>query len=281
VDWAEGSVGRAEHDWERALIHARRAGDRRAEVDLLCWLASATFFGPMPAGAGIERCQTILEELRDQPHGRAQVLQPLAGLHAMAGRFELADALLAEARALRAEVGTTMESAVSHPEVLVAVLKGDLESAEALLREGYTRLDAMGERGVLTMTAAVLARVLCEREDDDDALGWAERTRDLAARDDVQAQAIWRGVRARILARRGALDDADALAREAVALTSRTDQRILVADALLDLAEVLRRAGKLVEARGAAREALERYESKGHAVFAARARAALDEIRPD
>jgi tetratricopeptide (TPR) repeat protein len=199
----------------------------------------------------------------------------------MAGRFELADALLAEARALRTEVGTTMESAVSHPEVLVAVLKGDLKSAEALLREGYTRLDAMGERGVLTMTAAVLARVLCEREDDDDALGWAERTRDLAASDDVQAQAIWRGVRARILARRGALDDADALAREAVALTSRTDQRILAADAMLDLAEVLRRAGKPVEARGAAREALERYESKGHAVFAARARAVVDEIRAD
>jgi tetratricopeptide (TPR) repeat protein len=131
------------------------------------------------------------------------------------------------------------------------------------------------------MTAAVLARVLCERQEVDEALRWAEKTRDLAAPEDVQAQAIQRGVQARIRAQQGAVDDAERLAREAVALTAQTDQEILVGDALLDLADVLSRAGRRADAGDAARQALARYENKGHEVFAARARAMLDEIGVD
>jgi class 3 adenylate cyclase/tRNA A-37 threonylcarbamoyl transferase component Bud32/tetratricopeptide (TPR) repeat protein len=274
--WAEGSVGSAEQAWERALAHARRAGDRVAELDVLCWLASAAFFGPLPARAGIERCEEILGHIHDQPYGRAQVLRPLAGLQAMTGHFDTAAALLAEANALLAEVGLTMDSAMSHPDVLVAALKGDLPGAERLLRAGYARLEAMGEQGVLTMTAALLTRVLSEQGKDDEALAWAETTRQVAAARDVAAQAIWRGVRARILARRGALGEAVALAREAVALISRTDHTTLAGDALLDLAEVLDRAGSPEAAVTAAREALASYERKGHEVAAARARRLVD-----
>jgi class 3 adenylate cyclase/tetratricopeptide (TPR) repeat protein len=274
--WAEGSVSHAEDAWEHALVHARRAGARVAEVDTLSWLASAAFFGPTPAGAGIERCEAILEDLRDHPHGRAQVLQPLAGLQAMTGRFDAADALLAEAHAIRAEVGITMESAVSHPEVLVAALKGDLSEAQNLLRDGYRRLEAMGEQGVLTITAALLSRIAYERGELDEALSWARKTRELSAVEDIAAQAIWRGVHARILALQGELDEAEQLAREGVALAERTDHTTLTGDALLDLADVLQQAGSYDEATQAARQALARYESKGHEVSAARARGLLD-----
>jgi tetratricopeptide (TPR) repeat protein len=280
VHWAAGLVGRAEDAWERALVHATRAGDRVAEVDTLCWLASATFFGPTPARAGIERCRSILEELRDHPYGRAQVLRPLAGLHAMAGEFDAADALLAQAHELLAEVGVTMESVVSHEEVLVDTLKGDLGAAEELLRAGFTSLEAMGERGVLSTTAALLSRIALERGEADEALAWAQRTSALAASGDTAAQVIWRGVQARVLALRGNPDEAGRLASEGVALAERTDHETLVGDALLDLADVLWRAGRTEEAAASAHRALACYESKGNAVSAARARGLLDNLSP-
>jgi hypothetical protein len=50
------------------------------------------------------------------------------------------------------------------------------------------------------------------------------------------------------------------------------------ADALIDLTDVLRMAGRLDEATGAAAEALTLYERKGIVPSAARTRALLDEL---
>jgi hypothetical protein len=52
------------------------------------------------------------------------------------------------------------------------------------------------------------------------------------------------------------------------------------AEGLLDLAEVLRRSGRLDEARAAAAEALELYEVKGDRAAAVRAAALVDEFCP-
>jgi hypothetical protein len=169
-----------------------------------------------------------------------------------------------------------MVSAVSHPEVLVAELKGDLAGAQKLLLDGYTRLESMGEQGLLSITAALLSRIAYERGELDEAFSWTRKTRELSAVDDTAAQAIWRGVRARALARRDGLDEAERLAREGVTLAERTDHTALIGDALLDLADVLETVGRSDEAAAAARLALAHYESKGHEVSAARARALLD-----
>ena len=61
-----------------------------------------------------------------------------------------------------------------------------------------------------------------------------------AADDDIVTQVIWRGVQAKILAREGRCEEAEALAREAVALVEPTDLLSHHGDAMLDLAEVLR-----------------------------------------
>ena len=83
---------------------------------------------------------------------------------------------------------------------------------------------------------------------------------------------MWRGVRARIRAGRGDVEEGETLAREAVRLAEPTDLLVLRADALLDLAAVVGLGGKLAEAEAAVRRALELYERKGDAVSAARAR---------
>jgi tetratricopeptide (TPR) repeat protein len=276
LHWAEGLAGQAEVAWDRAAAHAERAGDRVAWVDLQCWLASAAFFGPTPVATGIGRCEALLGQVHDQPYGRARVLHPLAGLHAMAGRFEIAHALLDQANAILGELGLSMQFAISHPEVLVAMLEGDLRHAEERLLEGYERLEQMGERGLLSGTTALLARVALEQGRYEEALRWSSQTEEIAAADDAWAQSIWRGVRARALAREGIRDEAVRLAREAVAIAERTDDLCSRGDALSDLAEVLERVGDLAAARASRRQAVSRYALKGDEVSAGRVRRLVD-----
>ena len=66
-----------------------------------------------------------------------------------------------------------------------------------------------------------------------------------------------------MLARRGRHEEAEALAREAVALVAPTDALTDQGDALLALAEILELRGRTADAAAAAREAVARYRSKG------------------
>jgi tetratricopeptide (TPR) repeat protein len=81
-----------------------------------------------------------------------------------------------------------------------------------------------------------------------------------------------------VLARRGELEEAERLGREAVDIAERTDGLDWRADALVDLAEVLRLAGRPVDAAGSLEEALRLYEAKGVVPSAQRTRALLAEL---
>lgn len=81
-----------------------------------------------------------------------------------------------------------------------------------------------------------------------------------------------------MLAQRGELKAADALARDAVAIGDRSDFPNNRADTYLDLAQVLRITSTPDEALNAARRALELYEEKGNLVSADWARTLVDEI---
>jgi hypothetical protein len=80
--------------------------------------------------------------------------------------------------------------------------------------------------------------------------------------------------RAKLLAGRGETDVAARLAREAVALIAATDNINAHADALVELAEVLRASGEEAEATAALERALILYEEKGNLLGAERARQA-------
>ena len=79
-------------------------------------------------------------------------------------------------------------------------------------------------------------------------------------------------------ARRGELDEAEAVAREAVALAAEAEFVDLRGDSLLALAEVLRLAGRKGEAAEAMRQALALWEAKGNVVYAGATRALLAEL---
>jgi Flp pilus assembly protein TadD len=86
---------------------------------------------------------------------------------------------------------------------------------------------------------------------------------------------VYPALRATMLARRGELEEAERLGREAVNWSQRTDFLNWRGDVLLDLAEVLRAAGKPDEARTAVEQALALYEQKGNVVSANAARRLL------
>jgi tetratricopeptide (TPR) repeat protein len=106
---------------------------------------------------------------------------------------------------------------------------------------------------------------------------WCLLASKLSASDDVLTQILWRATRAKLLARTGELDEAAALAREAVRRAEKTDGLNRKAKAFLDLAEVLRFGGKPAEAAGAVEAAFELYSRKGNLAAARRARALLAE----
>jgi hypothetical protein len=83
-----------------------------------------------------------------------------------------------------------------------------------------------------------------------------------------------------VLARRGELTEAEALAREAVSYTEGAQFPDWRADTLLDLAEVLRPAGRPEEANAATRDALGLYEAKGNIAAAESVRVLLGRAGP-
>jgi tetratricopeptide (TPR) repeat protein len=78
-----------------------------------------------------------------------------------------------------------------------------------------------------------------------------------------------------VLSAAGRHDAAVALAREAVEMFLEAEDPNSQGDLRMDLAEVLRAAGKRVEAERAAREALRSYDAKGNALAATSAKSFL------
>jgi hypothetical protein len=94
----------------------------------------------------------------------------------------------------------------------------------------------------------------------------------LAQRDDFEPHARQRMVRARALARRGNLDGADDLLREAAEIVEPTDYVIMHIDLAFARADVNRPAGRKDGERHALERAIEVSDAKGNRVAAERAR---------
>jgi tetratricopeptide (TPR) repeat protein len=256
-----------------AAAHARSHGDEDERSEILNWVATSIFFGPTPVAEGIRRCEEIRAEVSGNLGSEAWTLRSLAGLHAMDGRFELARELLKASSAIFEELGQSLNSSVSHVDGIVEILAGDPAAAERHLLAGYRALDEMGDRAFVSTTAAYLAQAVYAQGRYEEAERFTRTSEELADRGDLVSQIIWRSVRARVLARKGRLEGANELAREAVSMSRLTDFVNTRADALIDLAETCQSAGHADEAKAAATEGLALYEQKGNTVAVRKTRA--------
>jgi tetratricopeptide (TPR) repeat protein len=122
---------------------------------------------------------------------------------------------------------------------------------------------------------ADLAHVLYAQGRDAEALELIDQVRRESFATNPRLQVRWRTALAKLLARGGETAEAARLAREAVSLAAATDNITLHADALVDLADVLRAERQNAEASAALEHAAVLYEEKGYEFCADRARAAL------
>jgi tetratricopeptide (TPR) repeat protein len=268
-----GACARAAED---ALACYERSGWPSSTCQGL--LAAAAYYGPMPVVEGVERCRALLE--RADIGGAANVLTFLAGLEAMRGRFDDARGLIEQARDTYAQLSQASAAAVNCGSLLakIEVLDGDLAAAEAALTESCEALERAGDRAYLATRGAELADVLLGLGEVERAGLWVGRAEELAASDDVATQLVCRCVRAKLRARDGALDEAEALARDAVRLAELTDAPGHGAKARIDLAGVLRLAGRTDEAAAAVEQAIGVLDRKGNVVAAEQARTLLTEL---
>ena len=269
----KGESGPALEDFRRAAQFARNAGDRALEADSLRYVLASMYFGPMPVDEALRRFEEIRIDAAANRRLETGFLDMSAQLEAMRGRFDVARDLISQAKALGKELGPQVifDSYTARASGFVELLAGDAAAAEHELRIACDGLERVGELGYLASVAPLLGQALLAQGRDEEALELSERLRPerLTVPEDADAQVGWRCVRAKLLARRGDLDEAERLGREAVTIASTADYLDLRANAFADLAEVLHLAGKPEESTAAAKEAIRLYEQKGNIVAAA------------
>jgi tetratricopeptide (TPR) repeat protein len=245
----------------------------RWERELPVWKATALFYGPTPV-------DEVLRWFEAEQSQHSMALNERAVLEAMRQRFGEARELLAAADAAAAEFGETVWRVGGGMAAWeVETLAGDASAAESAARHTCQLLEELGDTAFRSLAAGQLAASLYALGRLDEAGSWTQSAQELASRDDVVSHMLWRQVRAKLLARAGRFADAERHAREAVALGEETDMLNWHAHALTDLAEVYVLAGRPEEGRAQLEQALALYERKGNLISAARARAALDELR--
>jgi tetratricopeptide (TPR) repeat protein len=276
--WLRCRVTEAEPLLERALKLAEGVGDMRELSHVRHGLARAAALGPMPAAAAVERCRGILEDARGDALTEAVAANALAYLEGMRGNFDEARGLALRSRTILEDLGFPLRGAVEGGlSGQLELLAGDPAAAEQILRAAHETLERLGERGNLSTIAAFLAEALCAQGEDDEAEQLTLESERAAAPDDVTSQVAWRTTRAKLLAHRGDVERAEALAREAVTRADETDWPSLRGEARRALAGALLAAGRKEAAAEVAREAVGVYEAKGNIAGAEAARALLEE----
>ena len=278
LGFVHGSVcryGDAAAAVKKAAEHARRANDRRLEARNVSSYTLAALYGPTPAGEAIEHCEHLIAEGLGDRQAEALVLCSLAQLRAMQRRLRARPRAGAGGPDAPRRSGRHRARRVHRdgPRGRRAARRRPGRPPSSELRRAEETLTTLGEKYLLPLLAALLAQVVYAQGRADEAEEITRRAEELSDADDVEPQALWRSVRAKVLAGRDLAEDAERLAREAVRLIRTTDAPGWQADALLDLAEVLRRSARPDEARAVAAEAKGLYEIKGNMAAAARATA--------
>ena len=284
LGWVHGTAcryGAAERAVERAVHHARLAGDRRAETRNLMSFALSALYGPMPVGEAIDLAQRIALEVEGDRRAEGVVLCASAHLHALSGRITEARAIYRRAREMLEELGgKVMAATVSLDSGRVELLAGDAVQAERELRRDYEVLESVSERYTLSTVAGLLAEAMLRQGRLDEAHALSQAAEGMAADDDVESQSLWRRVRAAVLAAWGRDDEALSLAEAAFELIAETDAPLLKGLALVEIGRVLAAASRHNEAATTWRQALSLFEAKEADAPAATIRALLQAGSP-
>ncbi len=266
-----GRMGEYARALDRALPHARRAGDLPLEARLVFSKALYFIWGPGHVEEGLRFAGEVFEQLGHVPGAESFALHVRGHLRARLGEFEGAFEDVSDFRSGERERGRERDYAITSDCVWdVCLWAGDWKRGEDALREGYGMLERMGIEAGVQKVSLDLGDCVFRQGMVDEAERLSEIGEEVTAEEDMFGTAQWLTLRARVRAARGDLDGAEGFARRALTVPGNEFPE-LAAEARLALAETLRLAAD-PEASSWAAEALELYERKGNLVGAARVR---------
>ena len=206
IYWNEARAEAAGEAWDARPRTLALAGDRHLYNEILTWIASSLWFGPTPASEGIRRCEAMREEVRESPESEAAILRHLGGLHAIVGRFDACPTVARnEQRRLRrprahAQRGDLRERSRRRAARREPGCCREERCATDIARSRRWASAPSARRWPRPSGVAIL-----EQGRDEEAEDFAKLSAQLAANSDLLTQILWRGVRARVLARRAAV----------------------------------------------------------------------------
>jgi class 3 adenylate cyclase/tetratricopeptide (TPR) repeat protein len=257
---------------EQALTYARRAADLMLEVTIATRPAPLFVWGPTPVADGLRYVDDLLARLGHVPLVQEFALHVRGHMRARRGEFDGAFEAIASYRQGIRELGNEAEyELTANCAWDVCFWAEAWARGEEALREAYERSKETGRKTLLSMLALELGEAAYRQGRLEEADHYGKEAEDLSASDDLVNQASWRALRAKVLAARGELADAERLVRDALELAGGMDFTELTADVWLALARILRDRDE-TGAREAAGEALALYERKGNLVGAQWAR---------
>jgi len=257
----------------RARKHAVASGDLRRQIEAWNQVGGSMLFGRTPLAEVKEFLDEELVWAREHglPALEADALLGGPYVDARLGDFDLGREKLERSKAICRELGIAYGLAEAHMAgAELEVLARDLTAAEKELRDGIDVAAGMNADHYVAMYQLRLARVLLDQGRHDDASTELDGAAVLYA-----DRPEWKVSRARVVARKGRLDEAVALAREAEEMDFERDNLTQWARKLVDLAEVLHAVGDVARAEAALEQAIVLNDEKGNVVEAQHCRERL------
>jgi class 3 adenylate cyclase/tetratricopeptide (TPR) repeat protein len=270
--WASCRAGFALDCWERAVEHARSAGAVGLRRDLERGFLNVLVFGPTPVSDAVPRVELLIEE--GTPAFQAMGRGALAMLRAMEGRIDEAWRLLEDSWQTVREAGYLVDAwggaqRFAHIQKRAGPNEPN-DRCESLLRTAIDELQRLDDRAFLSTVALNLADLLERQGRDDEPRELCVLARERTLAEDITNFVMADAIEARLAAKSGELEQAEALARHGVELAGSTDfvdLRGMYSQAAL--AEVLALRGKQDEAVASAAEALAVHRAKEDLAYAA------------
>jgi tetratricopeptide (TPR) repeat protein len=186
--------------------------------------------------------------------------------------------LIEQGHAILRDLGWELRALGSWDDATLDYWAGDTQLAADRWRIVYEKLAAVGEKAYLSTVATQLAQSLLDLGESQEAEEVLRAAEEAGASDDVMTQVQIKATRARLLARRGALAEAEEMARDAVREAEAAEYNMLMPYAHLALGDVLRLAGRLDEAAAELRSVIAFEQARGNKLYVGRLRRELREF---
>jgi class 3 adenylate cyclase/tetratricopeptide (TPR) repeat protein len=278
LQWAFGEMDKMLATSERALAFALETPGPDA-LPLITFVWVGMFEGATRASVALERLRNIEGRCAAFPLRAAAALGQVALTLASLGRGDEARAAHLAARAVFDDVADPWVSLNSQAaEGLIELFAGNIEKTEPIFRKNVRGWMDQGSPTNAALLACRWSAALADLGRHHEALEVADEFIALAGSWDLEPRIELGAHRARGLAGIGAVDEAVDAIVQIEAMVRPTGFVFNLGDVMLAKAEVFRTAGRLDDAAGAAREAIEIFELKEFAMYTDRARRLLAEI---